>query len=336
MAPSESPCRELNEPGEWDAALRPTSFDDFIGQDACRQNLKIFVTAARQRGEALDHVLLSGPPGVGKTSLCFILARELGVDIRVTSGPALERPKDLVGLLTSLKAGDILFIDEIHRLPRAIEEYLYAAMEDFAVDVMLDQGPHARSLRLTVKPFTLVGATTREGLLPAPFRGRFGVIEKLDLYGVSELEQILQRSVRLLEVEADQDGIALIAARSRGVPRIANRLLRRLRDIAEVKENGHITRALAEAGLKMLGIDEMGLEAIDRKILATLKAMGGGPVGLKTVAIAVGESDDTIEEVYEPYLIRLGLLERTPRGRRLTDRGCEQTKPGAQQMLFRG
>ncbi|MEW6746142.1 MAG: Holliday junction branch migration DNA helicase RuvB [Planctomycetota bacterium] len=355
--PPVSTYRELNEPGEWDGALRPRSFDDFIGQEGVKTNLRVYVEAARMRRETLDHVLLSGYPGLGKTSLCHILGREMGSEVRVTSGPALERPRDLVGVLTSLQAGDFLFIDEIHRLPRAVEEYLYAAMEDFAVDVLIDQGPNARSVRVTLKPFTLVGATTREGLLAAPFRARFGVIEKLDLYDEASLGSIVRRSAALLAIPCEDDAAALIARSSRGIPRIANRLLRRIRDVAQVEGAqvegaqvegaqvegaqvegaqvegaqvegarvggpARITAGLARRGLDMMGIDAMGLETTDRRLLAFLARLGGGPVGLKTLAMAVGEEDDTIEEVYEPYLVRLGLIEKTPRGRRLTEAGA--------------
>jgi Holliday junction DNA helicase RuvB len=305
-------------PDEADGSLRPRSFDEFVGQARTVANLRTWIEAARRRGAPLDHVLLSGPPGLGKTTLAHLVAGELGHTLRVTSGPALERAGDLVGLLTSLQAGDVLFVDEIHRLPRAVEEYLYAAMEDLAVDVVIDQGPAARSVRLSLAPFTLVGATTREGLLSHAFRSRFGVLEKLQPYPADEIEQILRRSAQRLTSPLDDAAAAVLATRSRGVPRIANRLLRRMRDLAELG-GGVIDAATVQRGLTMLGIDALGLEDMDRRLLGALAALGGGPAGLRALAIAVGEEEDTIELVYEPHLLRLGFLLRTPRGRQLTD-----------------
>jgi Holliday junction DNA helicase RuvB len=306
-------------PDEADGPLRPTSFEEFVGQAQVVGNLRTWIEAARRRGRALDHVLLSGPPGLGKTTLAHLIAADLGRPLKHTSGPALERAGDLVGLLTGMEAGDVLFVDEIHRLPRVVEEYLYAAMEDLAVDVVIDQGPAARSVRLTLAPFTLIGATTREGLLTHAFRSRFGVVEKLQVYPEHDIQRILVRSADRLGCPLDGESAALIAARCRGVPRVANRLLRRLRDVADLESNGSITEDVVGSGLEMLGIDRLGLEQMDRRLLEALARMGGGPAGLKTLAVAVGEEEDTLEQVYEPHLIRLGFLQRTPRGRRLTD-----------------
>jgi Holliday junction DNA helicase RuvB len=305
-----------------DLALRPKSFTEFVGQARVIENLSVYVEASRRRRKRgagrrapLDHVLLSGQPGLGKTTLAHLIAREVGAGFRSTSGPAVERPGDLAGVLTNLAYGDVLFIDEIHRLPPVVEEYLYSAMEDFEIDIVLDQGPAARTIKIDIKPFTLVGATTREGLLTAPLRSRFGVLEKLEPYPPEDLERIVRRSAGLLEVEIAPEASRLISERSRGTPRIANRFLRRVADVAEVRGDGAITRALAEQGLGMLGVDESGLDPMDRKILEFLCRQGGAPVGLKTIAVAVGEADGTIEDVYEPYLIRRGLLIKTPRGR---------------------
>lgn len=312
---------DLNQREEIDRALRPRRLKEFTGQGRVRQNLSVSIAAAKKRGEPLEHLLLSGLPGLGKTSLSHIIAAEMDVDVRVTSGPALERTGDLVGLLTSLRQGDILFVDEIHRLPRVVEEFLYSAMEDFRLDVMIDSGPAARSIPMTLEKFTLVGATTREGLLTAPFRARFGLIEKLELYPASDLMVILERSANLLELKVDAKALSLIAARSRGTPRVANRLLRRVRDLAQVLEAPSVSTTIAEQTLANLGIDSAGLETTDRKILRCLVRAGGVPVGLKTISAAVGEEEDTIESVYEPYLLSLGFVVKTPRGRLITERG---------------
>jgi len=304
-----------------DETLRPSRIADFVGQHRLIENLRLYMEAARRRNEPLDHTLFCGQPGLGKTTLARLIATEMGVHIRETSGPVLERAGDLVGLLTAIETGDVLFIDEIHRLPAQVEEYLYSAMEDGCVDVMIDTGPAARSVRIDLKPFTLVGATTREGLLTGPFRARFGVHERLEPYPVEDLVQIVERSARILGVTAESEGARLIAERARGTPRIANRILRRVRDVAEVRGGGHITRSVAEEGLQRLGIDETGLTSLDRQLIKILAMNGGGPVGLKTLSVAVGEEDDTIEEVYEPFLIQQGILAKTPRGRELTAHG---------------
>ncbi|HUU43874.1 MAG TPA: Holliday junction branch migration DNA helicase RuvB, partial [Planctomycetota bacterium] len=303
-------------PVEDDLSLRPRSFDEFIGQKSVVHNLGVYIEAARNRGEALDHILFSGPPGLGKTTLGHIVAHEIGTEFRSTSGPVLDRPADLVGILTKLGKFDVLFIDEIHRVNIAVEEYLYSAMEDYAIDILIDQGPHARSIKIDIPPFTLIGATTREGLLTTPFRSRFGVLEKLDYYPTEELLEVILRSARILDIIVEEDAARIIASRSRGTPREANRYLRRIRDLAQVKwSHGRITVEVATDGLRMLGVDEVGLNAMDRRILATLIRHGGGPLGLKTIAVSVGEAEDTIEDVYEPYLIQQGFLKTTPRGR---------------------
>jgi len=306
---------------EFENTLRPQSLGEFIGQTRVVQNLSVALTATKGRGEALEHVLFSGPPGLGKTSLARILAGELGTEMHTTTGPALERPRDLVGILTQLQRGDVLFVDEIHRVPAAVEEYLYAAMEDFSVDFTLDQGPNARVLPLSLARFTLVGATTREGLLSAPFRGRFGLLERLDPYPPDELEQIVLRSAGILGIGLASRAATLIASRSRGTPRVANRLLRRARDFAQVQGKPTIDADLAALALDRLGIDANGLEEMDRRILRSLTQNADEAIGLKTIAAAVGESEDTIEDVFEPHLLRLGLLQRTARGRRITDAG---------------
>jgi Holliday junction DNA helicase RuvB len=308
----------------FETSLRPRRLTEFVGQDRLRENLEILVKAARLRSEPLDHVLLTGPPGLGKTTLALMLAREMETEIRCTSGPALERPGDLAGILTSLPAGGILFVDEIHRLHRTVEEYLYPAMEDFRLDIILDRGPGARTVRLNLERFTLLGATTRAGLLSSPLRARFGFHGRVDYYAAGELEQILRRSAELLSVDLDQEARTEIARRSRGTPRIANRLLRRVRDFAMVDGIASIDRANAAATLTRLDIDEAGLDEMDRRILETLvRKFRGGPVGLSTLAMSVGEEPDTLEEVHEPFLIQQGLIERTRLGRQATVRSFE-------------
>ena len=304
--------------------LRPKTLDEYIGQDKAKDNLRIYIKAAKQRNESLDHVLLYGPPGLGKTTLSGIIAREMGVNLRVSSGPAIEKQGDLVAILTSLNEGDVLFIDEIHRLSRNIEEILYPAMEDFSLDIILGKGPSARSIRLDVPHFTLVGATTRSGQLTAPLRDRFGVLLRLELYTPEQLAEIVIRSAGILNIGIDRDGALEIASRSRGTPRIANRLLRRVRDIAQVEFDGFITEEVSRAALARFEIDELGLDEFDRKMLmAIINNYGGGPVGLDTLAAAVGEEAITIEDVYEPYLMQIGFLARTPRGRCATPAAYE-------------
>lgn len=304
---------------DYERSLRPKAFDEFVGQPSILENLRIFITAALNRGDALDHVLFTGPPGLGKTTLAHIIAHEMKANIKTTSGPVLERAGDLAGLLTSLEEGDILFIDEIHRLSAVVEEYLYSAMEDYKLDIMIDSGPSARSIQLDLKPFTLVGATTRAGLLSAPLRSRFGITNRLDYYRADSLKKIIERSAELLSVEIEPEGALELAKRSRGTPRIANRLLHRTRDFAQVKGNGVITREIAHIALEALEVDEHGLDEMDKRILLTIiEKFNGGPVGLNTLAVAVGEEGGTIEEVYEPFLIQEGFLIRTPRGREAT------------------
>ena len=303
-------------------SLRPRALKDYLGQEKAKENLKVYMDAAKGRGESLDHVLLYGPPGLGKTTLAGIIAAEMGVDIRVTSGPAIEKQGDLAALLTNLNEGDVLFIDEIHRLSRQVEEILYPAMEDNAIDIIIGKGPSARSIRLELPYFTLVGATTRMGLLSAPMRDRFGVILRLELYSPEELAQIVTRSAQILGIEIDPEGAEEIACRSRGTPRIANRLLKRARDFAEVVGNGTITKADADLALSRMEIDPLGLDNIDRMLLtAMVRNYNGGPVGLDTIAAAIGEDATTIEDVYEPYLMQIGFLSRTPRGRMVTPAG---------------
>ncbi len=321
----------------WELALRPASIEEFIGQQKLRQNLKIFIEAARQRREPLDHTLFFGPPGLGKTTLAHIMAKEMGANIRTTSGPVLERAGDLAGVLTNLEEGDVLFIDEIHRISHVVEEYLYPAMEDFSIDIMLDKGPNARSVKINVPPFTLIGATTRSGLLTAALRSRFGIVEHLNYYDDSELSSVIARSSRILKVDTDAAGADEIAKRSRGTPRVANRLLRRVRDYAEVKADGKITAQIADLALQMLEVDHKGLDRMDKRILEYLmNECQGGPVGVSNLAVGVGEDAETIEEIYEPYLIQRGFLKRTSSGRVLTKLAYEHfnRKPPQSSTLF--
>jgi Holliday junction DNA helicase RuvB len=299
-----------------DISLRPKNLDEYVGQEKAKENLKVFMAAAINRNEPLDHVLLYGPPGLGKTTLAFIIASEMGVNVRVTSGPAIERPGDLASILTNLNTGDVLFIDEVHRLTSSVEEVLYPAMEDFALDIIIGKGPSARTLRLDLPRFTLVGATTRAGMLTSPLRDRFGVIHRLQMYTPEELSMIVKRSAGILNVPIDDDAAIEIASRSRGTPRVANRLLKRIRDFAEVEGTGRVTLGAAKHGLDMLEVDEMGLDGVDKNILETIiNKFGGGPVGLDTLCAATNEERITIEDVYEPYLIQLGFINKTPRGR---------------------
>ena len=308
-----------------DASLRPRRLADFVGQSRAKEQLAVALEAAKGRGEALDHVLLVGPPGLGKTSLAYIVREELGVGIRTVAGPALERKGDLAAILTSLEERDVLFVDEIHRLSRAVEEILYPALEDFRLDIVVGQGPAARTLTLDLPPFTLVGATTRTGLLTTPLRDRFGMTYRLDYYDVQDLTTIVRRSARILDVEIADEAAGEIARRARGTPRVANRILRRVRDVAEVRHDGAVTVEVAQEALALLEVDGSGLERIDRDLLSAIAhKFGGGPVGLSTLAVSLGEEPDTIEDVYEPYLLQLGLIQRTPRGRILTDLGRER------------
>ena len=304
---------------EFDLTLRPGRFADFVGQAKIRERLELSVAAAKGRGEAMDHVLLCGPPGLGKTTMAYLLGAAMGANVKATSGPILAKPADLAGMLTNLEKGDLLFIDEIHRIQKSVEEYLYSAMEDFAIDIVLDQGANARSVRLNLPRFTLVGATTRSGLLSAPMRSRFGMTNRLDYYTAAELGEVVKRSARILNVDIADAGAEEIAARSRGTPRIANSLLRWVRDYAQVRADNRITRDVADRALAMLDVDRHGLDEMDKRILATIiSKFGGGPVGIGTLAVSVGEEPDTIEEVYEPYLMQQGLLARTPQGRTAT------------------
>ncbi len=310
---------ERTEDTEFDRALRPRTLDEFIGQHQIKQLLDISIQAAKLRHEPLDHVLFFGPPGLGKTTLASIIARELGVDITVSSGPVMEKPSDLAGILTNLQRHEVLFIDEIHRLSHVIEEYIYPAMEDFQMEIILDSGPSARTLKIGVEPFTLIGATTRAGLLTAPLRDRFGIVLRLDYYDFDSICQILRRSARILNIPTQEEGIGELARRSRGTPRIANRLLRRVRDFAQIKGDGVITLDIALQALEMLQVDHAGLDEMDKRLLLTMmENYRGGPVGLKTLATAIGEDAGTIEEIFEPYLVQQGFLERTPQGRKAT------------------
>lgn len=313
---------QLND--DWQYSLRPRRLSEYIGQEKAKSNLRIFIKAALSRGEALDHVLLYGPPGLGKTTLAGIIANELGVNFHQTSGPAIERQGDLAALLTNLQEKDVLFIDEIHRLSRSVEEVLYSAMEDFALDIIIGKGPSARSIRLDIAPFTLIGATTKAGALAPPLRDRFGVIARLEYYTPESLVEIIKRAAQILQIDMDDEGAQEISRRSRGTPRIANRLLKRVRDVAQIEGNGVITAELADKALKMLEIDSLGLDHTDRRMMLTIiQKFAGGPVGLETLAAATSESTDTIEDVYEPYLIQMGFLNRTPRGRVATPAAYE-------------
>lgn len=312
----------LEEDADIEVGLRPRELREYVGQEKVKGNLSIFINAAKERREPLDHVLLYGPPGLGKTTLAGVIANEMGVNIRITSGPAIEKAGDLAAILTNLSQNDILFIDEIHRMSRTVEEILYPAMEDFALDIIIGKGPSAKSIRLDLPKFTLIGATTRAGLLTPPLRDRFGVLARLELYKEDELKRIIKRSAKILDVDIDDGGAGEIASRSRGTPRIANRLLKRVRDFAQVMYGGTITKEVAEKSLKEMEIDEQGLDMIDNKmIMAMIKNFGGGPVGLETLAATIGEEPDTIEDVYEPYLMQLGYISRTPRGRIVTQAG---------------
>ena len=314
----------IDDDAQFDAGLRPRTLDEYIGQDRVRENLHVSIEAARRRGEALDHVLLYGPPGLGKTTLAYVIANELGVAVRATSGPVLEKPGDLAAILTNLQAREVLFIDEIHRMSPVIEEILYPAMEDFELDILIGQGPSARSVKVPVQPFTLIGATTRAGLLTSPLRARFGIVHRLDFYADVDLTEIVTRSARILGVQIEAAASEEVARRSRGTPRIANRLLRRIRDFAQVRADGVITETVCHDALRLLEVDAHGFDEADRRLLRTIiDKFGGGPVGLNSLAAAIGEEKDAIEDIYEPYLIQIGFLDRTPRGRVATARAYD-------------
>ena len=321
---------------QYQSGLRPRTLDEYIGQDKLRENLHVAITAARQRGEALDHVLLYGPPGLGKTTLAHVIANELGVAMRPTAGPVIERPGDLAAILSNLQAREVLFIDEVHRMAPAIEEILYPAMEDYELDIVIGEGPGARSVKIPVQPFTLIGATTRTGLLTSPLRARFGIVLRLDYYTEQDIQEIVLRSARILGVEIERDAAGELAARSRGTPRVANRLLRRVRDYAQVRADGRITRDVADRALKMLEVDRHGFDEVDRRLLLTIiEKFSGGPVGVGSLAAALSEERDAIEDIYEPFLIQIGFLERTPRGRVATRRAYEffgLTSPGRDRL----
>jgi len=314
----------VDEDAQYEAGLRPRRLDEYIGQDRIRENLHVAIAAAKQRAEPLDHVLLHGPPGLGKTTLAYVIANEMGVQVRATSGPAIEKPGDLVGIVTNLAAREVLFIDEIHRMSPAIEEILYPALEDYEVDIVIGQGPSARTVKMRLERFTLIGATTRTGLLTSPLRSRFGIVHRLEFYTPADLEEIVRRSAKILDVPIDDAAAAEIAGRARGTPRIVNRLLRRVRDYAQVRADGAITLEVARKGLGLLEVDEHGFDEIDRKLLRTIiDKFSGGPVGLNTIAAAISEEKDAIEDIYEPFLIQIGFLDRTPRGRMATPKAYE-------------
>ena len=329
---------KADDDAQYEAGLRPRRLDEYIGQDRVRDNLQVSIAAARGRGEALDHVLLHGPPGLGKTTLAYVIANELGVPVRATAGPVIEKPGDLAAMLTNLQEHEVLFIDEIHRLPANIEEILYPAMEDYELDLVIGQGPSARSVKLALQKFTLVGATTRAGLLTAPLRARFGIVHRLDFYTDHDVEEIVRRSARILGVPIDEEAAGEIARRSRGTPRIANRLLRRVRDYAEVRADGRVTAAVTQAAMTLLEVDDHGFDDVDRKLLRTIiDKFSGGPVGVNSIAAAINEEKDAIEDMYEPFLIQHGFLDRTPRGRVATARAYEYfglTAPGRDTRLW--